>query len=128
MIRCGLAVFALLCLSCRMAAGEVATGKALLETCNSAEAVEQEACLDYVAGVVDGLVWGATIAAFRSGATEAEALRARAQEYLGACPPGNASGKQLSKAAVAFMSANPRLSDQRADALINQARIAFFPC
>lgn len=101
------------------------SGNIIINVCNEDP---NGVCLSYITGTIDGMLWASDVAAGRSGATEAQAMRNLAHSLLGACPPPSASGGQLSAVALKYMQNHPEIWHEPAFVLIHRALIDAFPC
>lgn len=117
-----LAIFC--CVSPTFAQG-VTTTKLILDACNSGD---QTICQMYIIGVVDGLLYGADVAALNTGIIEGRPMREKANELLGVCVPDAVTGDQKFAVALAYMMAHPESWHLPAVAIIHRSLIAAFPC
>ncbi len=127
MFRLGIltGVAATLFLSVSTTEAQSVSGNMIINVCNEDP---NGMCLSYITGTIDGMLWASDVAAGRSGATEAQAMRNLAHSLLGACPPPSASGGQLSAVALKYMQNHPEIWHEPAFVLIHRALIDAFPC
>lgn len=127
MFRLGilLGVAATLLLSVSPVGAQGVSGNAIIDVCNEDP---NGSCLSYIAGTIDGMRWASDVAAFRSGGTEAQAMRDLGESLLGACTPPSATGGQLSAVALKYMQNHPENWHEPAVVLIHRALMDSFPC
>lgn len=127
MLRLGIltGVAATVLLSVAPVEAQGVSGNLIIDACNEDP---NGLCLSYIAGAIDGMRWASDIAAFRSGATEAQAMRNLAESLLGACTPPTSTAGQLSAVALNYMRNHPENWHEPAVVLIHRALMDAFPC
>ena len=128
MFRTGIfmSVAATLLLSVSAVDAQQLSGNVIIDVCN--EDPNGGNCLGFIVGTIDGMRWAADVAAMRSGATEAQAMRNLAETLLGACTPPTSTGGQLSAVALKYMQNHPENWHEPAVVLIHRALMEAFPC
>jgi len=106
-------------------------GIQLYSTCKSEGIVETSFCVGYIIGAVEGLKYGAFMAANRINEDEpadTAYLDGFANFFLGYCIPHNANNQQVSDVVITYLRNNPSNRHNSARALISEAFRNAFPC
>ncbi|QIE54961.1 hypothetical protein G5B40_05545 [Pikeienuella piscinae] len=104
-------------------------GNELYETCTDENPVLAAFCVGYIIGYVEGSPWGAFVVLNRLAPKDDNAVaNALAREFLGSCPPENASNSQLTDVVKKYLEEHPETRHESARTLIWQAFSEAFPC
>lgn len=128
MLRCLLVIFAIIS-SAPRANAEPFTGNQLLDACVSSDLVKSAFCAGYIASMIEGLAWGATLVAIRlDAASNAEETNDFNAAMLGYCIPPTADNRQVADVVVNSLRENPATRHETARHLIVLSLQEAFPC
>lgn len=103
-------------------------GNELIGVCDGSFENAEALCKMYIWGTIEGLQFGADAAAFNSGFTEDDAMRAQAQVFLGVCDPKSVTRGQQFEVAMQYIRNNPQSWHQPSIVLIHRSLMEAFPC
>ena len=105
------------------------SGNALLDACESDLDVKTGFCVGYIAAIVEGLAWGATLAGYSAGiissAAEANAYNGLA---LGYCIPPEATNAQVADMVIKRLNEAPEDRHHSARSIVTEVLTDGFPC
>ena len=103
---------------------EAIDGNQLYSACTSEGVVEQSFCAGYIIGALEGLKYGAFIAAYRVSEdqrADVAYLDGFANFILGYCIPANANNEQVSDVVISYLRDNPSVRHNSARTLVTDA-------